>query len=412
MVTVIAIATLTPGSPVRLEPTSLTCLVCGSAGAADVIRNLLLFLPLGAAGALLGWRWPRALATGFALSLAVESLQLFVIPGRDPSLSDLLTNTIGTATGFAIAAGWSHWAQPSVRGARRLAAAGTVAWAAFLGATAIGLQWDAPPPPYQMTELPPPFAGVREFEGPVYERRVNGAAPSDDDGGASLAAAIDRGRVEVGAQVGPMYPPGLLRPVVAFYRPDWTSALLFGQQRRDLVLRLRTRAESARLQGPRFVLHDVFPDVETAYSPAGREMRIVLSGRVDGPRVTLTASQGESTYGATLWRRLSLGWTFVVPGLALFYRLTPLMGALWLAAPLLPLAYWASRGVPAGAGWRERLAELARATATAATLLLVVGIAAGLAAPSVLEWAALAVAMGTGWALGARSLSAATSPPS
>ncbi|MHB1225417.1 MAG: VanZ family protein, partial [Gemmatimonadaceae bacterium] len=129
--TVIGVATLAPGSPVPLEPTDLTCLVCGSAGTADVIRNLLLFLPLGVAGALLGWRWPRALAAGFALSLTVESLQLLVVPGRDPSLSDLLTNTVGTAVGFALAAGWSRWGSPSRRGARALAAAGAVAWAAF-----------------------------------------------------------------------------------------------------------------------------------------------------------------------------------------------------------------------------------------------------------------------------------------
>src|SRR5690606_38881621 len=131
------------------------------------------------------------------------------------------------------------------------------AWCALLAATAVGLQWDVPPLPYQMTELPPPFAGVREYEGAVHERTLDGAAPDDTDGGGALAAAIRDGRVEVGAVVGPMYPPGLLRPVVAFYRPDWSSVLLFGQQRRDLVLRLRTRAEAARLQGPRFVLHDV-----------------------------------------------------------------------------------------------------------------------------------------------------------
>jgi hypothetical protein len=276
-----------------------------------------------------------------------------------------------------------------------------VAWAGFLAATAVGLQWDAPPLPYQVTALPPPVAGVREYEGAVYERSVNGAAPSDDDGGASLAAAITRGQVEVRATVGPMYPPGLLRPVVAFYRPDWTSALLFGQQRRDLVLSLRTRAGTARLQGPRFVLHDVFPDLETANSAAGRDMRISLTGRVDGPRVTLTASRGGTEYSATRWRRLSLGWTFILPGLALLYRLAPLVGALWLAAPLLPLAYWLRCGATGAAGWREWLAVIARGAAIAVSTLLIVGVAGGLAPPSALEWAAVVAAAGTGWALGA-----------
>lgn len=400
-VATIAVATLTPGSPVRLEPTSLTCLVCGSAGTADVIRNILLFLPVGVATALLGWRWTRAVAAGFLLSLTVESLQLLVVPGRDPSLSDLLTNSTGTALGFALTASRPLWATPSRRGARRLAAGGTVAWAALLAATAAGLQWHAPPLPYQMTELPPPFAGVREYEGPVYERTLNGRPPSDADGGASLAAAIDRGQVDVGATVGPMYPPGLLRPLVAFYRPDWTSALLFGQQRRDLVLRLRTRAETARLQGPRFVLHDVFPDLAESGAAAAQAQRIAVAARVEGSRIELTAIRDGRHYSATRWRRLSLGWTFVAPTLALFYRIAPLLGALWLAAPLLPLAYWARRGVADRCGWREQVATLARTAATVAAVLLVVGAAGGLAAPSALEWAALLAAAASGWALGA-----------
>ncbi|MHB1225684.1 MAG: hypothetical protein ACYC2G_16775, partial [Gemmatimonadaceae bacterium] len=97
----------------------------------------------------------------------------------------------------------------------------------------------------------------------------------------------------------------------------------------------------------------------------------------------------------------SLGWTFILPGLALFYRLAPLLGALWLAAPLLPLAYWVRRGAADDDGWRQRLATTARAAATAVTVLLVVSLAGGLAPPSPLEWAAVAAAAGAGWALGA-----------
>lgn len=407
MVAVIGVATLTPGAPVQLELTSLTCLVCGSAGTADVVRNLLLFIPLGVAGALLGWRWPRGLAAGFLLSLAVESLQLWVIPGRDPSLSDLLTNTTGTAIGFGVAASWRYWGTPTVRGARTLAAAGAVAWAAFLAASAAGLQWDAPPLPYQMTLLPPPFAGVREYEGPVYDRSLNGRPPSDADGGAALAAAIASGRLSVGATVGPMYPPGLLRPLVAFYRPDWTSALLFGQQRRGLVLRLRTRAEAARLQGPRFVLHDVFPDLAEASTAAGRAQRITIGARVDGARVELSAERDGRHHSATRWRRLSLGWTFIMPTFPLLYRLAPLLGALWLAAPLLPLGYWTRRGLRPTAGARARLAAAAFGATVAAALLIVASAGGGLAPPSPLEWAALLAAGAAGWTLGA-----ATSRPS
>lgn len=401
MVTLIAVATLTPGAADRLQPTDLTCLVCGSAGTADVIRNVLLFLPLGVAAALLGWRWPRALATGALLSLAVESMQYFVVVGRDPSLSDLLTNSTGTAVGFLLAASAPSWILPTVTVARRILIGATILWTAFLGATAVGLQGDAPPLRYQMTELPPPFAGVREFEGVVYERNFDGMPPSDADGGAAVAAAIRRDTFHLGAVVGPMYPPGLLRPLVAFYRPDWSNALMFGQQRRNLVLSVRTRAESARLQGPRWVLHDVFPDLAESATAAVQAERITLSASVNGPAVELSASRGGRLYTATRWRRLSLGWTFIMPTLALFYRMAPLLGALWLAAPLLPLGYWTRRAAGNDANWREHVTIVARVGATVSAVLLIVSAAGGLAAPSTLEWSALVAAGGIGWGLAA-----------
>ncbi len=400
-VTLITVATLTPGSADRLEPTNLTCLVCGSAGLADVIRNVLLFLPLGVATALLGWRWPRAVATGFLLSLTVESMQLFVVVGRDPSLSDLLTNTTGTAVGFLLAASAPWWLHPTATNARRILVGALVLWSAFLGATALGLQWDPPPLPYQMTELPPPFAGVREFEGVVHERSFDGAPPADADGGAAVANAIQNGTFHLGAVVGPMYPPGLLRPLVAFYRPDWSNALLFGQQQRNLVLSVRTRAQSARLQGPRWVLHDVFPDLAESSTAAVQAERITLTASVDGPAVELSASRGGRLHTATLWRRLSFGWTFIMPTLPLFYRMTALLGALWLAAPLLPLGYWARRAVAEGANWRQHVIVMARVGATVSAVVLILSAAGGLAAPSTLEWTALVAAAGSGWALGA-----------
>ena len=114
------------------------------------------------------------MATGLLLSLTVESLQYFVVVGRDPSLSDLTTNTIGTAVGHAILATWGAWSAPAPAVARKLLAAGAVAWAALLAATAVGLQWDAPPLPYVTGVVPPLVAGVREYEGTVFSRTLDG----------------------------------------------------------------------------------------------------------------------------------------------------------------------------------------------------------------------------------------------
>jgi VanZ family protein len=74
-----------------------------------IALNVAIYLPLGAVGGLaLARRHSRgtavwgALLMGFLLSASVEMLQLYV-PGRDTSLTDVVTNSIGTAAG-AVAA--------------------------------------------------------------------------------------------------------------------------------------------------------------------------------------------------------------------------------------------------------------------------------------------------------------------
>jgi hypothetical protein len=69
-------------------------------GEAERVLNTLLFVPLGAAIALLLTRraWPIAILVGFSLSATVEYAQLS-IPGRVPDRDDVLWNTVGAAIG-------------------------------------------------------------------------------------------------------------------------------------------------------------------------------------------------------------------------------------------------------------------------------------------------------------------------
>jgi len=77
-------------------------------GFGDVAGNVALFLPLGALGALcIGARCFSA-AKGLALALAsaafaflIQALQVY-LPGRQPSLSDVLWNAVGTALGIGV----------------------------------------------------------------------------------------------------------------------------------------------------------------------------------------------------------------------------------------------------------------------------------------------------------------------
>lgn len=72
----------------------------------DMVHNLVMYVPLGALLALLGF-WPRwsgvlraLLVTGL-ISLSMESAQLF-FSNREPSVTDLLLNAVGGAFGFCL----------------------------------------------------------------------------------------------------------------------------------------------------------------------------------------------------------------------------------------------------------------------------------------------------------------------
>jgi glycopeptide antibiotics resistance protein len=72
----------------------------------NVVGNIFLFLPLGAALCLYGLRRRSTVLVGFCLSAAIEFTQLF-IPGRKTSSDDVLCNTLGALVGFALASTWA-----------------------------------------------------------------------------------------------------------------------------------------------------------------------------------------------------------------------------------------------------------------------------------------------------------------
>src|SRR5712671_5089788 len=121
----IAIATLLPDTGPAVG--SHFCLICGSVGTVDALLNIILFLPLGVGLALIGVRAKNAVIWMFALSALIETAQFFVISGRDATVGDVLTNTLGGALGFAIVRYHGIWLRPPPRIARNLA----LGWAAI-----------------------------------------------------------------------------------------------------------------------------------------------------------------------------------------------------------------------------------------------------------------------------------------
>lgn len=110
-------STAPPGPPLE------GCWVCGARGVADVIANILLFTPLGVVLSLRMWRAGRSVLFGALLSAAIELAQ-FRVPGRDPSIGDLLFNTLGTGAGILLVYTWPYWRAPARRWLAPTAAAG------------------------------------------------------------------------------------------------------------------------------------------------------------------------------------------------------------------------------------------------------------------------------------------------
>ena len=72
----------------------------------NVVGNTLLFLSLGAALCLLGFRVRTTVLIAFSLSALVEITQLFV-SGRTTSVDDVLLNTLGALLGRALLSRWA-----------------------------------------------------------------------------------------------------------------------------------------------------------------------------------------------------------------------------------------------------------------------------------------------------------------
>jgi hypothetical protein len=130
----IAVLTLSPQQGATKLPLSW-CLLCGDTSVLDAILNVLLFIPLGMGLRLAGFSRRRAFAIGLVTTITVEVLQYW-IPGRDSSLGDIVTNSVGTLVGILCADVWRIVLLPSRRVATRLAWSWTLLWVLVLTVSA------------------------------------------------------------------------------------------------------------------------------------------------------------------------------------------------------------------------------------------------------------------------------------
>jgi VanZ like family len=374
-----------PEQTAASRDTSLWCLVCGEHGGVDVLDNLLLFIPLTAGLTLLGRRRRWVVLAGFLLSLSIESLQYRVIPGRDSSLSDLLTNTTGAWLGAVLAGHYRQLLWPSSWRAGRLALTWVLLWWAIQTATAVLLR---PWSPHEVlraawTRVIP---GRDTFDGTLTSALVFGRSVPDDTSAldSGIGQRIRSGSVDLELGLVSGRDLGSWSPV--FELLGHSGPVLAVETRGpDLIVRMPSRAQAWRLRSPALKLAHALPP---------------------GPGVSLLLQAGEQ--GDTLWARWSsgtvrhharqilspsLGWSLIIPFHYAYGYEVPWLTGLWVAGWLIPLGYWWIR------------AGLGRSAVPWSILVLLVGLGflphlMGYPAVPWWEWLAGATGITVGWAGG------------
>ena len=336
----IAAATLLPlpQQTVASAATPLWCLVCGDYGRVDVVHNIFLFIPLALGLRVLGLRTTTVWVGGTAISLIVESLQLAVIPGRDASLSDLLTNSLGSWIGAATGTALASLLSPTRKQAIRLAAGGAALWLGLLIGTGLLLRPWIPQEPLR-GEWERRVHGRPGFDGKVIQAALGGT--SVPSGWAPRNAELTRKRwagdihLELGLRSG----ENATRWAPVFeLRGTHGSVLSVEAVGRDLTFQPPVRAYSLRLRRPALGLPHALP------ARPGTMVQLSAGRRHE----TLWASWTTETARGSSMLALSpsFGWSLLIPfGYAYGRELRGVTGV-WIAGLLAPIAYWSGRSKP------------------------------------------------------------------
>lgn len=250
------------------------CLICGPNGAADILRNVFLFLPFGMAlGGLLRSR-RHALVIGVALSLTIELLQ-FHIPGRFPAVSDLVFNSFGTALGIRLAHSAHRWLYPPPRSARLLAA-GSMGIALVVLALGGHLLRPGLPGEEYAGQWTPELVFFEHYRGEVIDVRLGELSiPAERlSNTAELRALLLSGApLRVRAIAGP--PVTKLAPIFRLNTRRRREVVLLGIEGDDAIFRYHTRSALFLLERPELRAREIFREISVgdllylAITPAG-----------------------------------------------------------------------------------------------------------------------------------------------
>jgi hypothetical protein len=336
----IGLTTLIP-APRELAAASPLCLVCGSYGGVDAFLNVLLFVPLGVGLARAEIPRNRALVLMCGISLLIETVQFLGLPGRDGTVGDLLTNSIGGGLGFFVAQHAREWVHPPRRLAMVLVVGWVLLWLTLQAISSFAFAASFPPTLYY-GQIARPLRGFAVFHGRVRGATI-GSTPVNDSlfsnseksqeelrNGTAVSAVIVASRATIG-----------VAPILRVADSEQRQIILLAQKGTDMVFGARSGAARLRLRSVLFSLPDAFPDGAHHLSEADSDWRLSSSY---GKKVVALRVEGR---GGVNDRSISLhpsqSWMLLVPfqwyangGFG-----ERLLTWIWIVLWILPIGYWA-----------------------------------------------------------------------
>ena len=334
----ILLSTMLPGSEITappVDPLSIFCLLCGERGGADGILNFLLFVPLGIALMAATGRAIRVVVFAVMLSIVIEVLQ-GMIPGRYPTLGDVVYNTVGGATGIGLAAVTRQLLRPSGRLAGVLTVGAGTAAAVLLFMAGVLLAPSFPATIYY-GQWTADLGYMEAYEGQVFEASLGSMfLGSERTSNPELAVELLRSGAPLEAQAVAGPAPPALAPIVSIFDESAVEVLVLGADATDLVLRVRYRANELRLDRPDLWIRHAF-----AATRPGDMIRLRAENRGEGYSLSLD----EHEY-APLRHTPGEGWALLLHPERTAPWLDSTLSLAWVAGPLILAGWWAP-----GLGW-------------------------------------------------------------
>ncbi|MCL7979147.1 MAG: VanZ family protein [marine benthic group bacterium] len=339
-------------APVESTETAIpgTCIWCGHFALADAILNVILFVPLGLALGLRGRPAPWRAWLGLTLLAgAIEVVQIF-LPGRFPTLSDVIANSTGAAIGLVIAGLWRRGIPVHARQARPLPLlAGFLAAVVCVVGTLL-LRPDLPESTW-FGQWTPDLGHYEHYPGQVLNVRIGSTeVPGQKLENTPAVRSYLRAGESVRAQFVAGDGPPALAPIFSIYDGMEREIFVLGARDEDLVVRVRRRASDLRLRAPQSLFEDSAPvagDTALVAASVGRR-EICLDPSPESCRSISPPGRG---------------WSLLL-GAAPTNRLERLADGAWLALLFIPLGY----GFRPRAGWWSGLAIGLLGLATASVL--------------------------------------------